>query len=531
MAQDEKLKPLLNGLWQSVVDAFQQVEERVGASLNELLAIPQGEVCIALAAPPEGPPQLVAWMDCGDQMPTMQRLLERGEEALAQQGSTRTTETIGDTELVVHQTAGRRERSLVYFVKDNSLVVSSSVEFAKQLLAMWNGEEQAEVMTLADNRKFTSIMSRCQGGKGEEPQVTWFIDPLEMVRRFGRGNIGVQTTLAVLQGLGLDGFKSVGGSLLFATEEFDGIFHTHVLLDHPRTGTLEALALGSGDVTPEPWVPSDAASYTTVNWEVPKTYAEVVRLYEMFRGGEGVWKEQALGPIEERLGVDFERDIIDGVAGRFSMVTWMEKPVRINSQTTMIGIKLKDAAATQKVLEQVVERFPEQITRQTYGGVTYYQGQPQQNADINPEIVRLAEGCGAILGDYLLISDSVQMLQRAIVTKGDPSGGLANELDFKIVASKIRRQLGDQEAGMIAFHRPEEAIRQVYEMAASETMRGALRGRAEGVPFLKSIDTTLNQNPLPPFAVLAQYLAPGGALITSDETGFHYMAFSLRRGN
>jgi hypothetical protein len=82
---------------------------------------------------------------------------------------------------------------------------------------------------------------------------------------------------------------------------------------------------------------------------------------------------------------------------------------------------------------------------------------------------------------------------------------------------------------MIAFNRPEEAMRQVYEMATSDTMRGALKGQAANNPFMKSLDDALTTNPLPPFAVLAKYLAPGGALLTSDETGFHYMAFSLRR--
>jgi hypothetical protein len=388
-------------------------------------------------------------------------------------------------------------------------------------------------MTLADNRKFTSIMSRSTGGNGEEPQVTWFADPFEIVRRVGRGNAGAQTALAILPSLGLDGLKGLGGSLLFATEEFDGIFHFHVLLDNPRKGLIEALALQSGEVTPEPWVPNDAASYTSWNWDVPKTYNEAVRLYEMFRGGPGVFKSQVLEPITERTGVDLEKDVIHGVAGRFSMLTWMEKPVRINSQTTLIGIKLKDAEASRKVLEQVLQKFPDVLNKKSYGGVTYYQGTAPQNRqnrpDINPELIRLQEGCVAIIDDYLLLTDSSKLLQQAIVTKSDASQSLANELDFKIIASKIQRQLGENQAGMIAFNRPEEAMRQIYDMATSQTMRGALKGQADNNPLFKTLDTALTDNPLPPFSVLAQYLAPGGALLTSDETGFHYMAFSLRR--
>lgn len=532
MAQDEKLKPLLGQLWQSLVDAFKQVEDRVGAPLNDLLAIPQGEVCIAVVAPTEGTPQLIAWLDCGDRILTMQKLLDRGQEALVNQGATRTSEVVGDVELVIHETPGRGQRKIAYFIKENTVVLSSDAVLAKQLLAMWNGQQEKDTMTLADNRKFTSIMSRSMGGKGEEPQVTWFADPIEIIRRGGRGNAGAQTGLFIIQGLGLDGLKGLGGSLLFATEEFDGVFHTHILLDNPRKGVIEALALESGEVTPEPWAPNDAASYTTMNWNVSKTYNEVVRLFELFNGGAGVWKSNVLQPITERFGVDLEKDVIQGVAGRFTMLTWIEKPARINSQTTLFGIKLKDAAASRKVLEQVVQKFPEQLTKKSYGGVTYYQGNPPQNPNrpnVNPELIRIAEGCIAIMDDYLVLTDSTKLLQQVIVTKSDTSRNLATELDFKIIASKIQRQLGDAQAGMISFNRPEEAFRQIYDLATSESMRGALKGQAENNSFFRSIDTALNDNPLPPFSIFAQYLAPGGALVTSDETGFHYMAFGLRR--
>jgi hypothetical protein len=212
------------------------------------------------------------------------------------------------------------------------------------------------------------------------------------------------------------------------------------------------------------------------------------------------------------------------------MVTWMEKPARINSQCTLIAIKLNNASASQRVVDQLAQRFPNQLTKKSYGGVTYYQGQPPANrGNVDPQIVRIQEGCMAILDDYLLLTDGSKLLQQVILTKSDPTRSLAHELDYKIIASKIQRQLGDNRAGMIAFNRPEEAMRQIYDMATSESMRGALKGQAANNPVFRTLDDALSTHPLPPFAVLAKYLAPGGALLTSDETGFHYMAFSLRR--
>jgi hypothetical protein len=43
------------------------------------------------------------------------------------------------------------------------------------------------------------------------------------------------------------------------------------------------------------------------------------------------------------------------------------------------------------------------------------------------------------------------------------------------------------------------------------------------------LNQALSQNPLPPFAVLAEYMAPAGGMIVNDETGIHYMTFTLKR--
>src|SRR5688500_15586756 len=147
MAHDEQLKPLLGQLWQAAVDAFKQAEEQVGAPLNDLLAIPQGEVCVAIVAPTEGRPQVIAWLDCGYRILTMQKLLERGRKQLENQDSIRITEVISDVELVVYELQSRRQRKLAYFIKDNTFVLSSDVNLAKQLLAMWNGQQEADTMT------------------------------------------------------------------------------------------------------------------------------------------------------------------------------------------------------------------------------------------------------------------------------------------------------------------------------------------------------------------------------------------------
>jgi hypothetical protein len=506
IVSDPQVKPLLNSLYASAVEAFDQIQDRVGIPLNELLTIPQGELCVALVAPEEGRPEVVALLDVGDHLPAAEVIMERGEAALTEQGGERSSELVGETEVVIYQLPGDRQRRLVWFERD--------------------------VRTLADNRRFTTIMNRSVGFRDEQPQITFYADPLTLVKRATRGNFSAQAGLSVAAGLGLDGLKGVGGSVIFATEEFDTILHAHVLLEVPRDGVLKMIAFESGDITPEPWAPKDAASYMTLNWDVEKTYEELVRLYDMFRG-EGAWAEQVLQRAEERIEVDIEEDLIEALDGRATYVTWMERPARINSQANLLAFKLKDAGQTQRVLDRVMAKFEERVTSETYGGAKYYrirfEGRRRGNDNFDEELARRPTPCAAIVGDYLMVTDSEKFLHEVIVTKSDSSLSLANELDFKLIANKIERQLGEAKAGMIQFNRPEEGMRLLYELATARSTQTRLANQAENNPFFRALNDAVTNNPLPPFAVIAQYLAPGGAIVTDDETGIHYTAFGLRR--
>jgi hypothetical protein len=69
----------------------------------------------------------------------------------------------------------------------------------------------------------------------------------------------------------------------------------------------------------------------------------------------------------------------------------------------------------------------------------------------------------------------------------------------------------------------------MYDIAAADTTRDRLASQSENNKFFRGLEKTMKDNPLPPFSVLAKYLAPGGGMVTSDETGFHWTTFTLRR--
>ena len=316
--------------------------------------------------------------------------------------------------------------------------------------------------------------------------------------------------------------------MTFATEQFDGISEAHVLLDSPRHGVMKMIALDSGDVTPESWAPTDVAAYMTMNWDLRQTYNELSRLFDIFQG-EGSWQSRVVEEVRRQTDINLERDVIDAVTGRFTLLTWIEKPARWNSQSSMLGVKLKDPKASRAVLEKLASRFPDRLQKEAYGGTVFYRLQ-RRNRDqqINAEAIRIPEPCVGIVNDYLLGSDSVKLMYQAISAK-DAAQPLAEELDYKLIASKIGRRLGEQKASMVSFTRPEEGMRNMYEMVNSASVRNQIGSQAANNPVFRALNDALTKNPLPPFSVLAQYLSPAGSMITNDDTGIHYTGFALRR--
>ena len=566
MLEDEQVKPLATQLYGTVANAFGQVQDQVGLSLDKILAIPQGELCIAVVAPPAGVPAIVVLLEAGDQIASVQQLVDRGAQEMERLGSTKTTEAQGDALLNIWSPVGNQP-GVAYAFKDGVLLFASNTDVARNALAVWNGKPPADWTSLADNRKFTAIMSRCSGARDERPQFAWYVDPIELARVAARGNFAAQTGLAILPAIGLDGLQGIGGSLIFGAGEFDMIQHIHVLLDNPRGGVLKALTLSGGDSTPEPWVPNDVASYMTLHWDFETSYREVKQLVDSFRT-EGTTADLMKRRVGEPLGVDFETELLAAMEGRVTYLTWVEKPARINGQTQLVAIKLKDAAAFRETLDKITNKYADRFESDTFGGQRFQRikvpegaGRPGRgpnrfgprggengaenggenggdNARDNAREergqrvqlqLRVPEPCVAILGDYLVLTDSAPLLKQCVVAESDSEKSLAAALDFKLIASKVSRQSGGVKPGMMTFNRPEEGMRMLYDLAQGDDVRQMLGRQAANNDFFRSVEQAMKDNPLPPFAVLARYLAPAGGMMTSDETGFHYTSFGLKR--
>jgi hypothetical protein len=539
MFNDPELKPIVDELYGSAIKLTAQMQEVIGVNLEELLAIPNGEMAFGFYFN-EKKPAIVALLEAGDELPALEIILSRAEEQAAREAD-RTEEKVGDITLVIWKNRNRADQEIAYFIDQGVFVAASQVDAARKLADVWQGktgEGKEKYKTLAENRKFLTVMSQCVGSEGERPQASFYVDPIAIVKESinSSGNAGGAAVLAILPALGVDGLQSVGGSVILGTKEFESIIHGHIQLASPRRGLMEVLRPKNGSTTPENWVPADVGSYMTLNWDVPKTVSSVAKIVDNFQGED--WFKGRMEQAGERFDIKIQEDIIDQIAGRMTIVQGFVKPFRMNSGTNLFAVQLKDPV---KFKESVLPKINAFIEKEARGGAvpqaktgttgTFYfieVGGQRENGP-SPEVIRRPKLCYGVMGDYFFFSDDTYLIDEIISAEEGRRDLLADDEDYKMISDKVKEQLREKESSVLMFQRPEESLRVFYEMARDPANKQRLQENSANNPVFAALAQILEKHELPPFSVVEKYLTPTGAFVTEDESGLHYTAFSLKR--
>ena len=327
--------------------------------------------------------------------------------------------------------------------------------------------------------------------------------------------------------LGLDGLNSLGLAMSADVAAWDSISEFHAFLDNPRTGVLDVPALKKGDAIPEVFVPGSVIRYATLYMDLPTTLSRVEKLFDGFRG-QGAFQRAVVQRIERNLGLSLTEEVLPLTAGRVSLVTWLEQPVRINSVASGLIFHVSDTAAASVLLEKVQEKLGDRMQLKSLGTREYYEIIRRRPEALPPQ-ARFANPCLAVLEDCVVVADSATLLGEMFTTLDNPNQSLRETLEFKLTLGKVRQLAGSNEVAMMAYGRPEEGLRALYESARSEEGRQALRRSAEFNPPAKAFLEALEKHELPPFDVLAKYFAPQGILLIDDGTGWHLVSFALRK--
>lgn len=550
LGNDEELKPIFAEFYGSLVNSTAQMQETIGLNLDELLSIPNGEFAVALLPSDKSAgkanrkkdgekttvtiqleePALVLLLDAGEEITGIQLMVERLEKSMSADMQ-HSQKVVDRLTLHRYQNSNRERERFGYFIDNGVMIASTDPNYLEQLAAVWLGAA-GNWSSLADNRQFTGILSRCVGTQGERPQLSFYVDPMAIVRQFTPNTASSSMVLAMLPAFGLDGIQGVGGSWIVAPPDFDSIAHLHISLESPRRSILGLLRPKKGSTTPEDWVPESVASYGTINWDVASTLKAIEQLFNQFRGPEAFEKE-FLARANDQLKLDLRKDVLENLEGRLTILSGFVRPVTINSGSNLYAVKLKNPEYVKNnvmpKLYELIEARTE-LSTESFGKLTARVVTVGNRGNLGADsVMRQPELCFAFVDDYLLFADSKYMMRQIADCLGGSTAKLSEALDFELISDRITAQLQNKECSSLSYSRPEESLQLFYELARDPKNRERLRKVSDNNGFFKALLAGLDKRELPPFSVIAKYLAPSGGFLVDDDTGLHYMSFSLRR--
>jgi len=556
MLADPKLKSIASDFYQTGSDLFATVAAEFDISLSELLAIPKGQLAIAVirlddnaipaadaAAKDDSPDAIrarliakkategrvgvVLIVETGSDDKKMKSLLDKVQKRLTTDGWVLRTEKVGATTLVKNIRADDENNSIDYFSREGATIIGFRAGAARSALDHWNGT--ATTRSLAESTDFASVMSRCVGAEATRPQITFFANPFRLVELIflnvsAGGNIGAALGWPILQELGIQKIRGIGGSVFQGGETFEDITHVHLLLDPPRDGIFGVIRPADGDPTPPSWVPSDVASYRSIYWRFDKSFDGFEKIWNRFAGENAF--QTTLGGFEKRATLSMRDSIISEMTGRIVTITWMVPPLVINSESRLLGIEFKDADTAKKTFDVMVEKLWPNLVAEGSGSNRVFRNPRGERPP--REGFRRPEPCFAFVGNWFILSDSDELLQRVIRSESGSIPSLVNVPDYALVSAELGAQLTSEKPFMFSFTRNSEALRPIYEQVKSPRVREFARSQGENNPVWAKIADLVERNELPPFEEFKKYFAPTGSFAYDESDGMHLGRFTLR---
>src|SRR6056297_238975 len=557
MLQDPQMKPFASDIYRTLEDLFDQVSSAVGVGLNDLLAIPQGQVAIALVPRLSGEPDpdqeirddpddesedairrrlnrkrreqfgfaAVLIVEAKDNIDTVRTLVERLEQQLQKDSLIRRTETVDATKLTRWLPPRTGRPPIEYFERNGAFVIGVGDDTAGGVLKKWAGESADP--TFANNNDFISVMSRSVGAEDELPQITFYVDPYHIVERLIKANGGAAALAwPLVESLGIAKIRGIGGSTFQGGEYFDDINHIHIVIDTPRDGFFGVLRPGSGETMPPNWVPGDVTTYTTVHWRFEKTLENLGVILDKFNG-EGSIERFFEDPLQTRTGLSLRQEILPLLTGRYVGLRWLQPPMTLNSQTSTMALEVNDPVLAKEYVDAFRKRVPQAMKPEVIAGtMTYALG--GRNGRNVPESFRQPEPTLFLLGNWIIFTDSKTMVQRMIQADAGGLPRLAGEPDYELVSGELGGKLDGETPFLISYVKASDFFRQMYELGKDPKTRKQLRRIGEDNVFARKYAELLERNQLPPFSEFEKYFGAGGIFGYDEPGGIHLGSFNLK---
>jgi len=544
--QDQNVAPLIERMYKEAETVYTEATaDKVDISIEQIKSLPSGEICIAVIAPRRQDLEYLVAVEIDPESESAELVAnskDKWAEALSGDGLTETVEANDAGVDIYTYDIPNAPRQAHAFMRDGWFVSCTSKDELSAVLARWEGLEVDKVRALSENRKFITIMNRCRATDDIQPEVRFFLDPISMAENGFRGNTLAQGVMAFLPKAGLDGLLAVGGSVSLQSEAFKAVFHGHLLLANPRSGLLNMMALKPGESDPQPFIPADATNYISTHWDPLQAVEEFEKFVDTF-SGEGEFQREVVEKLKAANGMDFYEDIVKTTDGRLTYVGWQdaEGEYLLSANSSALALGLTDMEKAKEVVEALLEIRAAQgasgVSVAEHEGVPMWVFDPidddrkEERAQRVKERVgdlpmRFSEPAFCLLDDSFVIANSVDMLKHMINVSLGQAPALAEDDEYSDQMRTLYEAAGSDVPCAVTFYDPERPLSNLFKLMGDDRAKTMFDKMGEKNPMRARFQGVLAEQPLPDFELIKKYFKPTGMIVTTDDTGYHMLAFA-----
>jgi hypothetical protein len=531
--------PAMNDFKADLKERLQEMgkplQEKLGISVKELIELPQGPLTVAVVGRDDlaNPAAVVVLADAGSNAAKMTDVMNRATKQAEESGAKVATESFQSATLHIVAAPEKDDSKpappLVWTNLQSVFYIGTDVAVIKDLLAHPDGQEKS----LATNESFVKTQAKVGAASSH---IAWFLDVAKLIGLVSKSaakgqEAQLQQTEFIVEKLGLNGLKSIGGSYALNAGNYDSLNKT--FFNAPAgsiKGLLKIFSLPKVNLQPEPWVPASVASYQSISFDLDNAYKAIDDLVNEFQPGMlQILQQQLVGP-DGGEPLDFQKDVFGPLGNRVTIISDFKKPIKEDSQRALLAIALEDPKTFQNTFNRIIALAQGAPQKREFQGTTIYDFEvpnlpnPNPNGGNNIQPTLKGPISAAIAKNEFFVTTDTTLLEQ-VLRAGNPP--LASSPAYQMIAKELPEKVSGT-----TYVRPDEQARLSYEMLKGgqfeKAFQQAAAARGGDVPDLSKL---VDLSKLPDFSVFAKYLSVGGSYSQMDDDGFTMTGFTLRKSN
>lgn len=577
-------------------DAFRtslraQIEEswpnRLGLKISDFADLPSGEIAGGLIAPPGKRPGFAVMMNVSGNSAEVKEFLVRliRQTTAAKLGEATQekivvgSQSVDATVLTFPPDKNHETVRKAYYVALPQILLATDQKYLAEILLRKLAGDTKNL--LVDRPEYQAILKRCEDDSAteKESQIRFFVNPLaagEAIRSLTPPELlKGRSPFDILANQGFDGIKGVGGTINFASENFEVVYRTKVYVPEPPVRALKIFAFNNVEkLTPPAWVGENAIRYTTVNLNALTAFNNIGPLFDEFLETEGAWNDILDSLEKDKRGpqVNLRSDLFANFGRNFSSTNAFDPERLDEGEKFVFSLNILEGkeAAVSEALHRMFDSDPD-FKQIDLDGADFWQYAPRQKteqtssrhqstrptrpsarptaarlttAEPGPEAEIIKGGVFGVANSCLFVSNDAQYLRAKLQTTANGSSSSIVDSPWHQRAVEILDAETAKTNGLFiqGYGRNVDGLRANYELfrqgktpegktLTSKLVNAIINAPDQAGNAQKQRLPKIDGSTLPPFDEIVDKIGFNAFFGALEDDGYFYKGFSVRPEN